>query len=79
MSTHLASHNDVACPHVLQASTALTRTPWNHTSVPWNYVSKPWKHVGVPFFILVSYGPQRTARDVVAPEPSSVGRRGLEP
>jgi hypothetical protein len=50
LSTHLIGHNDATCLHVLQASMALTRTPWN-------YVIAPWNHMGVPFFIPMSCGP----------------------
>jgi hypothetical protein len=56
LSTRLAGHNDSARPHVLLASTALTRAPWDRATKPWNHASVPWEHVGVPFFIHASHG-----------------------
>jgi hypothetical protein len=41
LPTHLTGHNDVACPHILQASMTLTHVPWNHVSGPWNHASAP--------------------------------------
>jgi hypothetical protein len=41
MFARLVGHNNVACPHVLQASTALASVPWKHTNVPWKHASMP--------------------------------------